>query len=47
MSCRPEYTVADVDSDVVEWQTHPRDIWLAEIDCNLQIKTPHDTNKAN
>ena len=34
----PEYTVADISSDVAKWQTHPRDIWLAERECNLQIK---------
>ena len=25
-SCNSEYTVADINSDVVEWQAHPRDI---------------------
>ena len=39
MSCHSEQTVVDINSDVIEWLTHARDIWLTEIKCNLQIKT--------
>ena len=43
-SCDPEYTVADIKSDVVEWQTHLRDIWLPESECHLHIKITHNTS---
>ena len=34
----PEHAVVDINSDVVEWQMHPRDLWLEESDCHLQTK---------
>ena len=35
-------------SDVVEWQTQPRNIWLIVIikECHLQMKITHVTNQA-
>ena len=39
MSFNLENTVVNINSDVVEEQTYLRDIWLAESECHLQIKT--------
>ena len=39
--------MADIDSDVVEWQTYLHGIWLAETECNLQIKITHNTKNVN
>ena len=33
--------MADTNSDFVEWQTHPRNTWLIENECHLQIKITH------
>ena len=44
MSCDPDYTVTEINSDV-EWQTHPCDIWFAESECHLQMKITLNTNK--
>ena len=38
MPCYLEYTVADINSDVVEWQPLQCDIWLAENECQLLTK---------
>ena len=37
---------ADINSDVLDMQTHPHNIWLIENECHLQIKVTHITNKA-
>ena len=34
--------MADMNSDVVEWQSHPRNIRLIENECHLQIN-PHNS----
>ena len=41
------HSMTDINSDVVEWQTHPRNIWLIVTECHLQIKITHIANKAN
>ena len=47
LSCNPEFTLADWNSDVLELQTHPSDIWLAESVCHLQMKIKHNTNNVD
>ena len=47
MTCNPEYTVADIKSDDVEWQTHSADICHAESECHLHINITLNTRKAS
>ena len=35
--------MADTNSDVVEWQSHPRNIRLIENECHLQINPGYAT----
>ena len=37
VACNAEDSTLDGNSDVLEWQTHPRDILLAESECHLQM----------
>jgi len=37
--------MADTNSNL-EWQTHPRNVWLIKNECHLQIKIILNTNKA-
>ena len=48
VTATPFVVLADTNSDVVEWQTQPRDIWFIENECHLQIEGTHITftNKA-
>ena len=42
--CSLGFTVAKSNSDVLEWQTNPRNIWLVENECHLQfINAYHKT----
>ena len=45
MSCIPDYSEADTNPNVAEWQTLPIDILLTESKDHLQMKIIHYTNK--
>ena len=38
--------MADINSDIVEWQKTPHNFWLIVNEYHLQIKITHNTNKA-